>query len=207
MQSFNFNVASSGAVVPVQVAGDKLIYVSGSGSSSAAIIVKPNAGNEITLLPGQGFAVKDEKGNPINVGIWTVKASDGTSTITGTLNIGFGEYFDNSIVSTVTISATDAAALPMRPQALSTAPSSQATVGTTVASVVNNALNKKIIFRNASTGGQTIAIDMVNTVTTANSPFLLNPGDQWIEDECAAKQWYAIASAAGATLNIQERRV
>lgn len=207
MQSFDFNVASAGAVVVPQINGDKFFYVSGSGSSSAQIIVKPGAGNEIYLYPGQGFALKDQQGKPVDIGTWSIRAADGTSTITGQVNIGTGEYYDNSIVSTVTISATDASALPTRPQALATVASASTTVNAAAASVANNSNNRKILFRNASTGGQTIALDTVNTVTTANAPILLQPGEMWIEDECAALQWYAIASAAGATLNTQERRL
>jgi len=72
------------------------------------------------------------------------------------------------------------------------------TIGTVAASVVNDATQKRLRFRNTHATA-VIALGGA-TVTVANAAILLNPGDVWTEDDAPGANWYAISDTANATL-------
>jgi len=72
------------------------------------------------------------------------------------------------------------------------------TVGVAAASVVNDATQKRLRFRNTHATAS-IALGGPG-VTLANAAVVLNPGDVWTEDDAPGANWYAISDTAGATL-------
>lgn len=85
-------------------------------------------------------------------------------------------------------------------------------VGTTQTSVALQLKDKQrqlITFVNTSTGGQVITLSL-GEQATAGAGIILYPAGSWSEsiDSAfipASNQWYAVSSAANATLAIQER--
>lgn len=101
----------------------------------------------------------------------------------------------------VGISNDNTKPVPVQKQALATFTHNTAPVGAAAAQVVADPTLKRLVLKNASTGGQTIYLGGA-TVTAANAAISLAPGDMWDDDISAGATWFAAASAAGAQLNI-----
>lgn len=99
MQTHPLMLTSAAPATSINIAGRAFRYIEGSSAGNARIIVKPENGNEMELKPGQGFKLADEAGR------WFVKSLDGVSAITGTLNIGSGDFEDNNVQVSGTMAA------------------------------------------------------------------------------------------------------
>jgi hypothetical protein len=91
MQTHPLSLTAAAPATSINIEGRAFRYISGTSAGDARIIVKPESGNEMELKPGQGFKLTGE------VGRWFVKSFDGVSNITGTLNIGSGDFEDNNV--------------------------------------------------------------------------------------------------------------
>lgn len=98
MQTHPLNLTAAAPATSINISGRAFRYLSGTSAGDSRIIVKPENGNEMELKPGQGFKLGGE------VGRWFVKSVDGASEITGTLNIGSGEFEDNNVLLSGTVS-------------------------------------------------------------------------------------------------------
>jgi hypothetical protein len=108
----------------------------------------------------------------------------------------------NMTATNVGVNNDNAGAVPVKNQALSTIVDVAAkVVGVAAASVSNDATLRRLRFRN-SHATAVIALGS-STVTLANSPIRLLPGDVFIEDDAAGANWYAISDTAGASLQVQ----
>ena len=201
MQSNKINIPASGAVT-MPCTGTGFWFESGtSTTANQYIIVKPDTGAEFRLKPGQNC--KDPK---TQVSTWYIKAEDPTAVIAGNVIIGNGDFNDDNTANLVTITATavtNAAALPVQKQALSTLTDmAPVTIGTgTAQALVSDPTQRILRIRNASTS----AILYIGgaDLTITNAVIALNPGDMWIEEEAAGAAWYAISDTAGTIVKIQ----
>jgi hypothetical protein len=197
MQSYPFQFTPTFSTKPFNCAGDLFVYESSVASGDNRISVMPAGGGEIILKPGQSFRITKQ------TDVWYVQAYDSASTITGNFNIGSGDFKD-SATSTNQVTVVNNSSQPVTTApvaAVSITNIAPSTIGTAAISVVNDAAYKRVIFRNAGVTGS-IAIGGVG-ITFAGAAVVLEPGDIWVEDNAANLQWYAIASQAGCTLNMQ----
>ena len=98
MMNFPVNLAVNG-FQPVNQYGNYVYYKAGSaGGADPTIKVKTDGGDEYFLMPGQGFRLDKSTFTSL---IITNYANAGT--ITGTLVIADGAFFDNRVIGTVDI--------------------------------------------------------------------------------------------------------
>lgn len=200
MQSYAFSLAATtGRSIPVE--GDFIAYESGSaGAGDTHITVKPDVGDEVILKPGQGIRLSQKATN------WFIKVTDQASTVSGTLIIGEGDFWDSNTANLVTFTASqvpNSQALPVKKQALATITNfTPVTINTGAAqALVSDATQQILRIRN---GHATATLYIGATgVTTVNAAIVLAPGDLWIEEEAAGAAWYATSDTAGCNVQIQ----
>lgn len=113
------------------------------------------------------------------------------------------EVFGAVLTATnVGISNNDAAAVPVRNQALTVfAHRAAVAVGLAAGSLgAADATLRKLIFRNDHASAK-IALGGAG-VTLAGAPVVLLPGDIWKEEDAAGAEWFAISDTAGANVQI-----
>lgn len=108
----------------------------------------------------------------------------------------------NVTADNVGINNNDAAAVPVRAQALTAlthgAPVSVGLAAVAVAAA--DATRRKLYFRN--THASALVALGADGVTIAGAPILLQPGDIWEEKDAAGAAWYAISDTAGVDLAV-----
>ncbi len=118
----------------------------------------------------------------------------------------FEVHVNNAEPLAVTLAETkinndDAQAIPVKNQSLKTVLDlAPVNVGVVSTSISNDGTLRRLRMRNTSTSA---AICIGGVGVTMNSPVILNPGEIYFEDDAAGAHLYAIASEAGATLQIQ----
>jgi hypothetical protein len=196
MQSNKLNI-QPGQSVMMPCTGNGFSYESGtSTTNNAYIIVKPGTGGtEIRLKPGQ-------KVNDIGAqGVWLITAEDPTATITGYVVIGDGKFADDNNVVTLG-SSTNAAALPVKKQTLSTLTViGPVTINTGAAqALVSDATQQQLRIRNTHATA-TLYVGPVG-VTAANAAVVIPPGGMWIEEEAPGAAWYATSDTNATSVAI-----
>lgn len=144
--------------------------------------VQVNFDEETTIgnTDGQAIPIRTVVGQPLEV------------LFSGTLS---------PVLGVVNVDNNDAEAIPVRAQALMTiVDGAPVAVALVVTSVCNDPTLRKARFRNSSLDAN-IAIG--GAAVTMESPIILGPGEVYFEDDAAGAHLYAIADAAGATLQIQ----
>lgn len=109
----------------------------------------------------------------------------------------------NVTATNVGINNTNAAALPVKNQALSNIVDlpSLTIPGTAAVALVNDPTLRRLRVRNSHESA-VIAIGGAG-VTLANSPIRLLPGDAFIESDAAGAPWFVISDTPGATVQLQ----
>lgn len=106
------------------------------------------------------------------------------------------------VLGSVTVTNSNAAAVPVQQQALAVLVAyAPAVINTGAAQgLVSDATLKRLRIRNASATAR-IALGAAST-TMANAAIILEPGDIWVEDDAAGAAWYATSDTAGADVRI-----
>ncbi len=135
MQYFPLQVTAA-QIANLMVQGDYFVYESASTGVDTRIVVKPQNGGEMLLKPGQRFRIVDP------VGVWSVRAFDGASTIVGVVVIGSGEFEDSNVntllsLSSATITNTTANRVPVTLDPAQTLPVSLTGQSVSIAGTVN----------------------------------------------------------------------
>lgn len=199
MQYYDINLPINSAQ-DVGAQGRYIYYYSGSTPSALdnTIIVKAgNSGSSMYLKPGQSLRMDDKEKEPGN---WRLTQKSNLEIITGVLLIGSGEFRDANLVGTIsagamTVSNSDAAAVPMRHQNLSTVTNIGAvSIGIVETALVSDATLKQIRFRNMHAAAN-VAIGPAG-ITLATAAIILAPGDTWLEEDAAGIAWKAISDTA-----------
>lgn len=109
----------------------------------------------------------------------------------------------NMTATNVGISNTNAAAVPVKNQALSNIVDYNVVTipGTAAIALISDSTLRRLRIRN-SHATAVIAIGG-SAVTLGNSPIRLQPGEAFIEDDAAGAAWYVITDTAGATVQLQ----
>lgn len=195
MQSSALKIAA-GAAVLMPIPGRGFWYESGSSSTANPyIVVKPTSGGtEIRLKPGQSVQTGGDQS------FWTITAEDQAAVITGQVIIGDGGFNDDNTANSI---ITNAAAMPVQKQALSTITDfAVVTIGTGAAqALVADPTQRVLRIRN----GHASAILYLGGagLTIAKAAIVLYPGDIWTEEEGAGASWFAISDTAGCNVQIQ----
>lgn len=100
MQFLDFSVASSGAQVPLNAAGDFIRYsIITVGTSGPRIRIKADSGDDLVMKPG------DKVRTAKRFSRMTVEAYDGVA-VEGFLQVGEGAFDSDSVVGNVTVDGT-----------------------------------------------------------------------------------------------------
>lgn len=175
MQTHPLNLTAATPATSINISGRAFRYIDGSSLGNARIVVKPENGNEMELKPGQGFKLTDE------VGRWFVKSFDGVSAITGTLNIGSGDFEDNNVLLSGTTNAN-----------ILNQPTVNLAAGTKVQEEIIAYTGSYV---GADNTGLNVAQQIVSEATNVNGVTILSAG---IEERPAATENAAFIAKAGA---------
>lgn len=206
LQYYDFTLAVNG-VQQVQVPGRYIAYY--AGQSDAANTATQNriavklgpTGNEVILQPGQAVHLGD---SDKDVPFWSVRNYDNTNNVTGQLLVGDGQFYDAN--KTVTIGASNvsnAAALPVKRQQLSTITTFVPVVINTGAAQALVSDSTQMVLRIRNTHATANLYIGGSTVTTANAAKCIPAGGMWIEDEAAGAAWYATSDTNGVSVAIE----
>jgi hypothetical protein len=108
----------------------------------------------------------------------------------------------NVTATNVGINNTNAGAIPVKSQALTTiVDHDPAVIGTGAAQLlISDATFRRLRVRNAHATA-VVALGG-SAVTLANAAIVLQPGDIWAEDDAAGAAWYAVSDTAGADVRV-----
>jgi hypothetical protein len=220
----------AGIALRAPVAG-RVILLDDLGGASGLDITPNYGGRDLPTMPGRQKAFKFMEPfdavtltAPVdcNVGIFlsasdvslgftsgsAVSVSGGQLTIandgTQRVPVDLAGGVVNVSATNVGVNNNNAAAVPVKNQALSTIVNFAAvTVNAAAQAVqlVSDATLRRLRIRN-SHATATIAIGGAG-VTLAGSPIQLGPGDMFIEEDAAGAVWYVVTDTAGATVQIQ----
>jgi hypothetical protein len=178
-------------------------------SGNQAIKVRAGlSGNEIILMPGQGYRLDEDEKTP---GAWRVANANNQEAITGMLMIGNGEFQDSNIAGAFTLSAANipnAAALPVQKQALNTITQfATVNIGLAASLLVSDATQRCLRIRNTHATAYLYLGTLSGGLGASNAGICIPPGGMWIEEEAAGAAWYAISDTAGTIVAIQGLKV
>lgn len=206
----------------------KLIVVDSLGAANGVDITPVQNSRTLTKMPGRKVAFKfhvDFDGVILQTAVDAVVGlflsdtdvnlgfSDGSQVnVLGSVNItndlsarvpvDLAGGVVNVTADNVGISNNDAAAVPMRAQALLTiVEGAPVAVGLVATSLSNDATLRKVRFRNDHASA-VVGIGGAG-VTLANAAIKLQPGDMWEEDSAAGAHWYAISDTAATPVQVQ----
>jgi hypothetical protein len=183
-------VDTDGDRTQMQVDANGLLRVNASG---VAVPITDN-GSTLSIDDGAGSLTVDGTVAATQSGAWTVTIQDGGNVIS--VDDGAGSLTVDGTVAISSLAGSTTASGP-----------ATVTIGTTSATVIaSNANRKGLALTNTSTGSQRVSLHMANGSAVLDSGRTLWPGDIFEMDPWSftTAQINGIASAAGATIGIQE---